>query len=42
MGIELTRYYVDGDGHSWDFWDNTLKLALNEMLPIRHNVILPE
>lgn len=42
MGVELTRYYVDGDGHSWDFWDNTLRLALNEMLPIRHDVILPE
>ena len=42
MGVPLTRYFVEDDGHSWDFWDNTVRLALNELLPIRHNVILPE
>lgn len=42
MGLPVYRHYVDGDGHSWDFWDNTLKLALNELLPIKHSVILPD
>lgn len=41
IGIPVTRYYVDEDGHSWDFWDNILRLALRELLPIRHSVILP-
>lgn len=41
MGIPVTRHFVDGDGHSWDFWDNTLRLALRELLPVRHSVILP-
>ena len=41
MGIPVTRHYVEGDGHSWDFWDNTLRLALQELLPIRHDVIRP-
>ena len=42
MGIPLTRYYIENEGHSWDFWDSTVRKALNEMLPIRHNVILPD
>ena len=42
MGIPVTRYYVEKDGHSWDFWDYTVRLALDEMLPIRHDVIPPE
>lgn len=41
MGIPLTRNYVEGDGHSWDFWDDTLRLALREFLPISHHTILP-
>ena len=41
MGLPVTRHYVDGDGHSWDFWDNTLRLALRELLPIHHQLILP-
>ena len=41
MGVPLTRYYVENDGHSWDFWDGTVRLALREMLPIRHDVISP-
>ena len=41
MGVALTRYYVNNEGHSWDFWDNTVRLALHEMLPIRHDVIRP-
>ena len=39
MGIPAERYYVDGDGHSWEFWDSTVRKALDEMLPIRHDVI---
>ena len=39
MGVPVTRYYVENDGHSWDFWDSTVRKALNEMLPIRHDVI---
>lgn len=42
IGIPVTRHYVENDGHSWDFWDNTLRFALQDLLPIRHNVILPE
>ena len=42
MGIALTRHYVDGDGHSWDFWDSTLRLGIEKLLPVRHNVIQPE
>ena len=41
MGIPVTRHYVEGDGHSWEFWDETLRLGLAELLPIRHDVIPP-
>lgn len=41
MGLPVTRHYVDGDGHSWNFWDDTLRLALRELLPISHHTILP-
>lgn len=33
---------VPGYEHEWDFWDLSLRKALNEWLPIRHEVILPE
>lgn len=39
MGVPVTRWYVENDGHSWDFWDSTVRKALDEMLPIRHDVI---
>lgn len=39
MGYPLHLHDIEGDGHSWDFWDNTLKLALEEWLPIRHDYI---
>ena len=40
MGYPLTRYYVDGEGHSWDFWDNTIRKALDEKwLPVADDVI---
>lgn len=41
MGISLKRHFVENDGHSWDFWDNTVRLALDKLLPIRHSVITP-
>ena len=42
MGMPLTEHYVENDGYSWDFWDATVRLALKELLPIRHGVIPPE
>lgn len=39
MGIPVTRHYVENDGHSWDFWDGMLRLALDSLLPIKHDVI---
>ena len=41
MGIPVIRHFVENDGHSWDFWDSTVRMALREMLPLRHDVILP-
>lgn len=41
MGLPVNRYYIDGDGHSWDFWDSTVRKALDEMLPIRDELIMP-
>jgi S-formylglutathione hydrolase FrmB len=42
MGLNVKRHYVDGDGHSWDFWDDTIRTAIDEWLPIRHDIIRPE
>lgn len=39
MGMPVVRHFVDGEGHSWDFWDHTLCTALDNMLPILHGVI---
>lgn len=39
MGYPLRRHYVENDGHSWPFWDNTLKLALDELLPLAHDYV---
>ena len=41
VGLPVIRHYVDGDGHSWNFWDDTLRLTLRELLPISHHTILP-
>ena len=41
MGMNVKRHYVDGDGHSWDFWDDTVRKAIDEWLPIRHDIIRP-
>lgn len=39
IGIPVVRYFVEGDGHSWEFWDAMVKIALDEMLPVKHDVI---
>ena len=39
-----TVEYIEEPGytHEWDFWDLSLRKALDEWLPIRHDVILPD
>lgn len=41
MGYETKIEIVLGMRHEWDLWDDTLRLALREWLPIRHSVIYP-
>jgi putative tributyrin esterase len=42
LGYDAFFELVPGYGHEWDFWDLTLKKALEQWLPIRHDVIYPE
>ena len=42
MGLEFFYEEVPGYNHEWDFWDLSLRKALNEWLPIRHAPIYPE
>jgi len=42
IGYDVSYDEIPGYGHEWDFWDLTLKKALNEWLPIRHSIIYPE
>ncbi len=42
LGYETFFELVPGYGHEWDFWDLTLKKALESWMPIRHEVIYPE
>jgi S-formylglutathione hydrolase FrmB len=42
LGYDTFFELVSGYGHEWDFWDLTLKKALESWLPIRHEVIYPE
>ena len=39
-GYDVTYEEVPGYTHEWDFWDLSLRKALYEWLPIRHEVIL--
>ena len=32
---------VKGMGHEWDLWDDTLRLALSEWLPLKHRILYP-
>lgn len=41
-GYETKLEVVKGLGHEWDLWDESLRLALKEWLPIRHSVIYPD
>lgn len=42
LGYDVYEEEVAGYGHEWDFWDLTLRKAINEWLPIRHSIIYPE
>ena len=33
-GVPVSRHFVPGDGHSWGFWDDTVKLALDELFEL--------
>ena len=41
LGYESSYELVPGYGHEWNFWDLTLKKALESWLPIRHDAIYP-
>jgi S-formylglutathione hydrolase FrmB len=41
-GYDVQYEEAPGYAHEWDFWDLSLKTALDKWLPIRHDVILPE
>lgn len=40
-GYDVEYDEVPGYAHEWDFWDYSLRKALNEKLPIRHDIIVP-
>ena len=29
-------------GHEWDLWDETLRIAIKDWLPIKHQILYPE
>ena len=39
QGCEVYEEEVPGVGHWWDLWDPTLKKALDELLPIKHDLL---
>ncbi|RCX19479.1 putative tributyrin esterase [Anaerobacterium chartisolvens] len=41
-GYETRIEVIQGMGHEWDLWDETLKIALQEWLPLRRDIIYPE
>ncbi len=41
-GYDTKFEVVEGLGHEWDLWDSSLRLALREWLPLKHQVIYPE
>lgn len=41
LGFATHYLEVPGYGHEWDFWDMILRKAIEEWLPIRHQVIYP-
>ncbi|MFS0723513.1 alpha/beta hydrolase [Paenibacillus sp. 1P07SE] len=41
-GYDTTLEIVPGMGHEWDLWDETLRLAADEWLPLRRTPIYPD
>lgn len=41
-GYDVFYEEVPGYGHEWDFWDLTLRKALNEWFPLKRSAIYPE
>lgn len=41
-GYQVRYEEIPGYAHEWDFWDLALRKALNEWLPLRHEVILAD
>jgi S-formylglutathione hydrolase FrmB len=41
-GYDVTYEEVPGYHHEWDFWDLSLRKALNEWFPIKHEVLLKD
>lgn len=41
LGYPVHSEWVPGYTHEWDFWDRTLRKAIEEWLPIRHEIIYP-
>lgn len=42
LGYDIFYEEEPGYGHEWDLWDLTLRKALREWLPIRHDAIYPD
>jgi len=42
LGLDVFNEEVPGYKHEWDFWDLSLRKAINGWLPIRHAAIYPE
>jgi putative tributyrin esterase len=42
LGYETMLEVVPGYGHEWDFWDLSLRKALEDWLSLRRSVIYPE
>lgn len=40
-GYETKLEIVPGLGHEWDLWDESLRIAINDWLPLRHEAISP-
>lgn len=41
-GYDTTLEVVAGMGHEWDLWDESLRLAMSEWLPLRREPIYPD
>ena len=41
-GYDVFYEEVPGYGHEWDFWDLTLRKALNDWFPLKRSAIYPE